>query len=53
MMLITLYNFNYGVLIRSNVFNAIDVKLTLIRSGVFMRFYDVNITTIEYFNYLL
>lgn len=49
MALITSYNFNYGVLIRSGVLNAIDVKLTLIRSGVFMRFYDVNLTTIEYF----
>lgn len=53
MALITSYNFNYGVLIRSGVFNAIDVKLTLIRSRVLMRFYDVNVTTIEYLNYLL
>lgn len=53
MALITSYILNYGVLIRSGVFNAIDVKLTLIRNGVSMRFYDVNVTTIEYFNYLL
>lgn len=52
MALITSYIFNYGVLIRSGVFNAIDVKLTLIRSGVSMRFY-VNVITIEYFSYLL
>lgn len=53
MVLIMLYIFNYGVLIRSNVFNVIDVKLILIRSGVFMWFYDVNVIIIEYFNYLL
>lgn len=50
MALITSYILNYGVLIRSGVLNAIDVKTN---SNKKWGIHDVNVTTIEYFNYLL